>query len=665
VAILGFGSLAQGAFGQDSEEGIGNWPAPLLWKSPAKPSGVDSGPGEGSPRPLHEAIAATPLPLIAITPCRLIDTRGNGFTGQFGPPSLTAGSPRSFTLPGQCGIAGTAQAVSLNITVTNTLGPGFIKIFPQGGSSPTVSTLNYVAGQTVANAALVPLGVGGGLTIAAGVSGTDLIVDTNGYYDSSILITQVSPGTGLSGGGTSGNVTLGIAPGGVTSTELATNAVTSTKIAANAVTAGAIASGQVVKSVNGASDSVTISGAGATTVSTVGNSITVSSSPSALPSGTFVLGAPADTTLIGAGFSEIQQDAHEFWKSTATTNAPTARRLHTVVWTGTKMIVWGGYDDTTYLSTGGQYDPATDSWTPTASTGAPDARWRHTAVWTGSQMIVWGGMSNVGVFNTGGRYDPSSSTWTPTMATFAPSARFSHTAVWTGAKMIVWGGRDNSGQFNTGALYDPSGDTWLAMSTSGAPAARLDHTAVWTGTKMIVWGGDDTSLSFNTGGLYDPGSNTWAATTTSGAPAVRTAHTAVWTGTKMIIWGGIDTSGFTYLNTGGQYDPSGDSWTATTTIGAPEVRSGPTAVWTGSRMIVWGGANGFTFWNSGGVYDPVGDGWTATTTAGAPAGRAGHTAVWTGTKMIVWGGFYVTSGFQNVNLNTGGQLGVLSLYEKN
>jgi hypothetical protein len=70
----------------------------------------------------------------------------------------------------------------LNITVTNTQGPGFILIYPQGGAQPSVSTLNYVAGQTIANAAVVPLGTGGGVTVIAGVSGTDLILDTNGYY---------------------------------------------------------------------------------------------------------------------------------------------------------------------------------------------------------------------------------------------------------------------------------------------------------------------------------------------------------------------------------------------------------------------------------------------------------------------------------------------------
>ena len=44
-----------------------------------------------------------------------------------------------------------------------------------------------------------------------------------------------------------------------------------------------------------------------------------------------------------------------------------------------------------HLNTGGRYDPATDTWTPTSTVGAPSGRRYHTAVWTGSVMVVWGG----------------------------------------------------------------------------------------------------------------------------------------------------------------------------------------------------------------------------------------------------------------------------------
>ena len=62
------------------------------------------------------------------------------------------------------------------------------------------------------------------------------------------------------------------------------------------------------------------------------------------------------------------------------------------------MIVWGGYDDSFYLNTGGRYNPSTDSWIATSTTNAPDGRVRHTAVWTGSEMIVWGGYDSFSRF---------------------------------------------------------------------------------------------------------------------------------------------------------------------------------------------------------------------------------------------------------------------------
>jgi hypothetical protein len=99
--------------------------------------------------------------------------------------------------------------------------------------------------------------------------------------------------------------------------------------------------------------------------------------------------------------------AEDTWTSTSLTNAPDGRLLHTAVWTGSEMLVWGGYGSSgPYLNTGGRYDPSTDTWTATSIINAPDGRYEHTAVWTGSEMLVWGGSSNVTIFNTGGRYNP-------------------------------------------------------------------------------------------------------------------------------------------------------------------------------------------------------------------------------------------------------------------
>ncbi len=649
VAVL---SLSAGVAAQEgASEASRNWPAPPFWS----PTAARAAQPESTRSP--QSLPTTPLPFIATAPCRMLDTRITG-----GP--IASGSNRDVTLTGApCGIPSAAAAVSANFVIFNIVGTssnGVLKVFPAGSSS-FQALLNWTpnTGQ-VDNASVVPLGTGGAITLQPnqGMGTVDMVIDVNGYYAGTV-VTSLTPGAGLSGNVTTGDVVLGIAAGGVTSNELATNAVTSSKIAANAVTAGAIASGQIVKSLNGATDAVTISGSGSATVTTLGSAITVAA-PGVVPSGGFILGKPNDVTLIGAGYTELgpNQDA---WTATTTTGAPPGRYRHTAVWTGTKMIVWGGIPDT---NTGGQYDPASNSWTATITTGAPTARNDHTAVWTGTKMIVWGGNGG-SVLNTGGQYDPVGDTWTATSTAFAPTARQLHTAVWTGTKMIVWGGNDNPGgsnPFNTGGLYDPSTDTWLTTATAGAPAARgFYHTAVWTGSKMIVWGGYDGSNYLNTGGQYDPNANTWTATTTAGAATARLYHSAVWTGSKMIVWGGYD-GGWT--NTGGQYDPTGDSWTATTTTGAPTGRGFHTAVWTGSplnKMIVWGGApNASSGLNTGGQYDPVGDSWTATTMTGAPTGRELHTAVWTGagTRMIVWGGYPGT-------LNTGGQWIPLSLYVKN
>jgi hypothetical protein len=197
-----------------AQEEIANWPAHALWNPPVKPA-KEAGPGieaiEGVPTP--------PLPFVALNPCRLVDTRGNGFTGSYGPPALVAGVPRSFVLTGRCGISATAQAVSLNVTVTNTQGPGHIVIYPTGGAQPTVSTLNYVGGQTIANAAVVPLGTGGAITVVAGVSGTDFILDTNGDYRGGVVtsLNGLFNGVNLAAGS---NVT--ITPAGQTLTVAAT-----------------------------------------------------------------------------------------------------------------------------------------------------------------------------------------------------------------------------------------------------------------------------------------------------------------------------------------------------------------------------------------------------------------------------------------------------------
>lgn len=112
----------------------------------------------------------------ALSPSRLMDTRT---TGQ----ALAAGG--SLNLPVTSGqVPSTAAAVVLNVTVTNTSGPGFLTVYPTGNPRPTASNLNWAAGETRPNLVTVPVGASGLVTFFAS-SRTDVIADLEGYFSSS------------------------------------------------------------------------------------------------------------------------------------------------------------------------------------------------------------------------------------------------------------------------------------------------------------------------------------------------------------------------------------------------------------------------------------------------------------------------------------------------
>ncbi len=329
-------------------------------------------------------------------------------------------------------------------------------------------------------------------------------------------------------------------------------------------------------------------------------------------------------------------------------NAPSLRYGHSLVWTGTAMIVWGGSAAPSgqLLNTGSRYDPVSNSWTPISS--ATTARSSHTAVWTGTTMVVAGGS---GGGTTAARYTPSSDSWTPTASSLL-AARQSHTAVWTGTEMILWGGfvASSSSPLDTGARYNPVNDTWVATAASvSVPSGRVLHTAVWTGSEMIVWGGKSayqSSTQFNTGGRYRPATDSWVPTSLgAGVPGARYHHSAVWTGREMIVWGGYSAQAATVVNTGGRYDPIGDTWTPTSTgVSVPLPMEEQAAVWTGNEMIVWG--PGST--TAGGRYDPRTDSWRSMTAGpNMPADEPNIPVVWTGTEMILWWGNPFSGGRYN------------------
>jgi hypothetical protein len=124
----------------------------------------------------------TPGPPVAgfytLTPCRLADTRDASG------PALQAGSTRVFVMVGACGISAEADAIAVNVTVTQPTAQGHVTIYPLGVALPTTSTINYSAGQTRANNAIVQVGANGSIAVTCGqlTGTTHFIIDVIGYF---------------------------------------------------------------------------------------------------------------------------------------------------------------------------------------------------------------------------------------------------------------------------------------------------------------------------------------------------------------------------------------------------------------------------------------------------------------------------------------------------
>lgn len=120
-------------------------------------------------------------PLVAgfytLTPCRVWDTR-------ISLPPLQAGTSRDFPMEGHCGIPSEADALAVNVTITEPTAAGYLTIYPAGVPLPLASTINYSVGQTRANNAIVPLGTNGSIAVFSGQpSGTThFLIDVVGYF---------------------------------------------------------------------------------------------------------------------------------------------------------------------------------------------------------------------------------------------------------------------------------------------------------------------------------------------------------------------------------------------------------------------------------------------------------------------------------------------------
>ena len=95
---------------------------------------------------------------------------------------MDAQTTRSFAIPAsRCNVPSTAQAYSVNVTVLPEGRLSYLSAWPAGSARPLVSTLNLWDGSVVANAAIVPAGEDGAISIFV-TDETQVILDINGYF---------------------------------------------------------------------------------------------------------------------------------------------------------------------------------------------------------------------------------------------------------------------------------------------------------------------------------------------------------------------------------------------------------------------------------------------------------------------------------------------------
>jgi N-acetylneuraminic acid mutarotase len=258
----------------------------------------------------------------------------------------------------------------------------------------------------------------------------------------------------------------------------------------------------------------------------------------------------------------------------------------------------------------------------------------------------------------------------------APTNNIAYAAgAFANGNVYIWGGNTPTysgcgagGGVNTGGIYNVATDSWTSMSTVNAPAGRSYFATASSATQLFVWGGTDDHCPwnwyvaaspldtvFNTGGVYTFATDQWTPMSTVNAPSARVIPSGVWTGSKFVVWGGYPDPITSPCTPGGaMYDPTSDTWTTISTVGAPSLCRGA-LVWTGSRVIVRDGqlSDEKTYINKGYIFNPETNTWEGEMTTvnqpsvfGMSLGLAyGNSNPWNGSQLFVWG----NSGNTSVN----------------
>jgi N-acetylneuraminic acid mutarotase len=331
------------------------------------------------------------------------------------------------------------------------------------------------------------------------------------------------------------------------------------------------------------------------------------------------------------------------------------RSVAPAVWTGTRMLVWGGAGSQRVgngirlkgLADGAAYAPRLDRWTRIAPAPLPGMI-APVAVWTGTRMLVWGA-ADMTATTAGAAYDPVTDTWQPIEPAPLP-ARSAATGVWTGGELLVWGGwahrTDTSpgGDVVDGAAYDPATDTWRRLPDAPLPAGGA-QTAAWTGSALVAFTFSGDRDPVCVGAAYTPVTNSWRRL--AACPFDRLLNAAgaraVWTGNEVLLVQHPDdvltpqTQRAWRRPVYAAYNPSTGTWRRPAAKPAG-VNAGMQFVWTGRELLLVNADNSenAALARKGAAYDPSRDRWRSL--PDAPFALASSATVWTGSDAVFWGG---------------------------
>jgi hypothetical protein len=219
---------------------------------------------------------------------------------------------------------------------------------------------------------------------------------------------------------------------------------------------------------------------------------------------------------------EIYDPATETWSGTAPLNSGRESATATLLRNGKVLLAGGDDGNGTSLSSTEIFDPGLGTWTQLTGAGShlSEGRTWHTAtLLPDGRVLVVGGYGNTTTLNSAEIYDPDTGMWTSTdhMAT----ARGSHTATLLpdGTVLVVGGDNDSANSLASAERYSPngSGNKWTSAGTM-TNGDRANHTATLLPEgEVLVAGGFGCVVhdecvygEVATCELYSPAGSTWS-----------------------------------------------------------------------------------------------------------------------------------------------------------